>query len=61
MLLILSYIALAIYHSDVSWFLMMDEFSSHDRLIGLVVGVILFLTDFIIYLVIDEYMVDKDG
>jgi len=61
MLLFIAYIAMAIYHSDISWFLMMDDFSSRHRLIGLVIGVILFLTDFIIYLVIDEHMVDENG
>ena len=61
MLLILAYIGIAMYQWDVSWFLMMDEFSPRDRLIGFISGVLLFLMDFIIYLIIDEYMVDKDG
>lgn len=58
-MLVIGYIAVALYHWDMSWFLLMEDFSPESRVIGFIVGVIFFLMDFVGYLMIDEYMVDN--
>ena len=58
-MLIIAYTAVALYHWDVAWFLMMPDFTPESRVIGFIVGVLLFVMDFIIYMMIDEYLLDE--
>jgi hypothetical protein len=59
-MLVIAYIAVALYHWDSAWFLMMEDFTPESRVIGFIVAIILFVMDYIIYLMVDEYMVNKD-
>jgi hypothetical protein len=57
-MLVTAYIAVALYHWDSAWFLMMEDFTPESRVIGFIVAILLFAVDFTIYLIIDDYTIN---
>jgi hypothetical protein len=59
-MLVIAYIAMSLYHWDVSWFLMMESFDPQSRVVGFILSLTFIFADFVIYNLLDGFYINKD-